>query len=102
MDRTALAEDVDAEARQALGRVGDVEVAAVVELAHPIRRDLGHRLERAKQVLLAELRARREAARSTRPVRSHRRLVELQVDVARASSSTAISEVMALMSIGSS
>ena len=81
--RAALAEDVDAEAGQALGRVGDVEVAGLVELAHPLGRDQRHRLERAEQVLLAERRALGQ--RRDRPVRpQHRRLVELQVDVARA------------------
>ena len=82
-DGAALAEGVDAEARQALGRVGEVEVAALVERPQPLRRDAGDRLERGEQVLLVRAAGTRRAARSRRPTQ-HRRLVHLQVDVARA------------------
>jgi hypothetical protein len=69
--------------REALGRVGEVEVAAVVELAHPFRRHACHCLERREQVLLVQRRALGE--RRDRAVRAqHRRLVDLEVDVARA------------------
>ena len=67
-DRAALAVDVDAEAGQPVGRVGDVEVAALVELAHPLGRDAGDRLERREQVLLVQRRALGE--RRDRPVAS--------------------------------
>ena len=82
-DRAALAEGVDAEAGQALGGVRDVEVAALVEHLQPLGRDARHRLERAEQVLLVQRRTVLE--RPDRAVATqHRRLVELEVDVARA------------------
>jgi hypothetical protein len=82
-DVAALAKGVDPEPRQALRRVRDVEVAALVEGLQPLGRDEGHRLEGGEQVLLAQRRAlleRRDHAVATQ----HRRLVQLQVDVARA------------------
>ena len=82
-DVAALAEGVDAEARQALGGVRDVEVAALVERLQLLWRDPGHRLERAEQVLLVQRWAvveRRDRAVATQ----HRRLVQLEVEVARA------------------
>jgi hypothetical protein len=82
-DRAALAEGVDAEARQPVGRVSDVEVAALVEGAEPLGRHSGDRLERAEQVGRPERRALREW-RDRTVATQHRRLVQLQVDVARA------------------
>ena len=54
-----------------------------MERLQPLGRDAGHRLERGEQVLLAQRRAlleRRDHAVATQ----HRRLVQLEVDVARA------------------
>ena len=82
-DVAALAEGVDAEARQALGGVGDVEVAGLVERLQPLGSDPRHGLECGEQVLLVQRRAlveRRDRAVATQ----HRRLVQLEVDVARA------------------
>ena len=80
-DRAALAEAVDAEAGQALGRVGDVEVAALVELAQPLRGDVRHGLERGSRLLVER---RPLGQRRDRAVRAASAAGRLQVDVARA------------------
>jgi hypothetical protein len=82
-DRAALSIDVDAEARQPVGGVGDVEVSGLVELLETLGHDARHRLDGGEQVLLSERRAVlewRDGAVATQ----HRGLVQLQVDIARA------------------
>ena len=82
-DRAALPIDVDAEARQPVGGVRNVEVSGLVELLETLRYDARNRLDSGEQVLLIQRRAvveRRDGAVATQ----HRGLVQLQVDIARA------------------
>src|SRR5581483_1625119 len=82
-DRAALAEAVDPEARQPLGLVREIEVAALVEVAAPRRMRGRDRIEDDRGV---EVRERLPALEPLEvPVApDHGRLPNLQVDVARA------------------
>ena len=82
-DVAALAEAVDAEARQVGALVGDVEIAALLELRVPLRLHLRDALEVSVQVVLGQV--RRILHRPERTVApQHRRAAEFQVDVAGA------------------
>ena len=79
----ALPEHVDPEPGQPFGGVGDVEVARLVERAQALGREARDRLERGEQVGLAQRgRAVDRADAAVAP--EHGRLLQLQVDVARA------------------
>ena len=79
----ALPEHVDPEPGQPLAGVGDVEVARLVERAQALGREARDRLERGEQVGLAQRgRAVDRADGAVAP--EHGRLLQLQVDVARA------------------
>ena len=80
-DRAPLPERVDAEAREVLVLVRDVEVARVVEAVALVRRDLGDLVEDERELLLAE--HRQVVHRAERAVAAKdRRLADLQMDVA--------------------
>ena len=82
-DGAALPERIDAEAGQPFDRVGDVEVTGLVERAEALGREARDRLERGEQVGLAQRgRAVDRADAAVAP--EHGRLLQLQVDVARA------------------
>ena len=81
-DRAALAVAVDAEPRQALGRVGDVELAGLVEVRELRGGHVGDERERGLEVAVVERRMIREQAElAVAP--EHRRLADLEVNIAR-------------------
>ena len=90
-DRPALPEGVDAEARQALVLVGDIEVAGLVEAVALVRRGFGdllqHRLEVAGAELLLPVEWRHRAVAA-----QDRRLADLEMDVARAEVDAALED----------
>ena len=82
-DRAALAKAVDAEARQALRRVGDVELAGLVEDGKLGRREVGDQCERRLEIAVEQGRMVREQAELAVPPHDGR-LADFQMDVARA------------------
>jgi hypothetical protein len=81
--RAALPEPVDAEARQRGMGERDIEVARIVEEVATLRRDLGHLVEHVLEIALGE--SGRSFHLLEIPVMAeHRRLSELEVNVARA------------------
>jgi hypothetical protein len=82
-DRPALAVAVDTEPRQALGRVGDVELAALVEVRELGRGHVGDDRERGLEVAVVERRViRKQAEVAVAP--EHGRLADFEVNIARA------------------
>ena len=78
-DRTALAEHVDAEARQALGGVGDVEIAGLLKLVVALRCLGGDRAQDPLEIVVGQ---RWPVQRGDLAVvADHRRPADLQVDV---------------------
>src|SRR5712691_9016150 len=82
-DRAALAERVDAEAREILALVRDIEITGLLELADLERGRRANRLEHRLQGEIVERRfALHRGERAVAP--KDRRLADLEMDVARA------------------
>ena len=80
-DGAALAKDVDAESRQAFGRVGEVEISRFLKLVVALRRERGDRAEDRVEIALGQARNVESLDAAVAPDEGC--AVELQVDVGR-------------------